>query len=139
MMFSFMVFIGLLSLVMMPFLTIIFIVPKLKDKNHRDTFPYYAVLPSCIILALAVYLKEEKVALPSRACGVVQFYKTYSIRHDHFERITILFDGSKYNRHLRFNESIERKLRGEHVCFEYLDKFEYPDLAESKILKWIDR
>lgn len=39
-MFSFMVLIGLLSLVMIPFLTIIFIVPKLTDKNHRDTFPY---------------------------------------------------------------------------------------------------
>jgi hypothetical protein len=139
MMFSFMVFIGLLSLVMMPFLTIIFIVPKLKDKNHRDTFPYYAVLPGCIILALAVYLKEEKTVLPSQACGVVQFYKTYATRHDDFERITILFDGRKYNRHLRFDEQIERKKKGENVCFEYLDKFEYPDLAESKILKWVDR
>ena len=139
MMFSFMIFIGLLSLVMMPFLTIIFIVPKLKDKNHRDTFPYYAVLPGCIILALAVYLKEEKTVLASKACGVVQFYKTYATRHDDFERITILFDGRKYNRHLRFDEQIERKKKGENVCFEYLDKFEYPDLAESKILKWVDR
>ena len=139
MMFSFMVFIGLLSLVMIPFLTIIFIVPKLKDKNHRDTFPYYAVLPGCIILALAVYLKEEKTVLPSQACGVVRFYKTYSTRHDHFERITVLFDGSKYNRHLRFDQQIERKKNGQKACFEYLDKFQYPDLAESKILKWIDR
>lgn len=138
-MFSFMVFIGLLSLVMMPFLTIIFIVPKLKDKNHRDTFPYYAVLPGCIILALAVYLKEERVVFPSQACGVVQFYKTYSTRHDHFERITVLFDGSKYNRHLRFDQQIERKKNGQKACFEYLDKFKYPDLAESKIVKWIDR
>ena len=138
-MFSLMIFIGILSLVMMPFLTIIFIVPKLKDKNHRDTFPFYAVLPGCLILALAVYLKEEKPVLVSHACGVVQFYKTYSIKHDHFERITILFDGRKYNRHLRFDEQIERKNKGEKVCFEYLDKFEYPDLAESKILKWVDR
>ena len=34
-MFGMMVFIGLLTLVIVPFLTIIFIVPKLKDKNHR--------------------------------------------------------------------------------------------------------
>ena len=44
-------------------MTVIFIVPKLKDKNHRDTYPYYAVLPGCLILALAAYLKEEKVIL----------------------------------------------------------------------------
>ncbi len=138
-MFSFMVLIGLLSLVIVPFLTIIFIVPKLKDKNHRDTFPFYALLPGCLILALAAYLKEEKVILPSQTCGVVQFYKTYSIKHDHFEQITILFDGRKYNRHLRFDDTILRKNKGEYVCFEYLDKFEHPDLAESKILKWVDR
>ncbi|OTG90966.1 hypothetical protein [Acinetobacter sp. ANC 3813] len=138
-MFSFMVLIGLLSLMMIPFLTIIFIVPKLTDKNYRDTFSYFALLPGCLILVLAAYLKEEKVILPSQACGVVQFYKTYSIKHDYFERITILFEGRKYNRHLRFDESIERKQRGDHVCFEYLDKFKFPDLAESKILKWIDR
>ncbi len=138
-MFSFMIFIGLISLVMIPFITLIFIVPKLKDKNHRDTFPFYALLPGCIILGLAAYLKEEKVILPSQACGVVQFYKTYSIRNDHFERITILFDGRKYNRHLRFDERIERKQRGDRVCFEYLDKFKYSDLADSKIVKWMDQ
>lgn len=92
-MFGMMVFMGLLTLVIVPFMTVIFIVPKLKDKNHRDTYPYYAVLPGCLILALASYLKEEKVILPSQACGVVQFYKTYSTKNDHFERITILFDG----------------------------------------------
>ncbi|NWK74041.1 hypothetical protein HYG93_07025 [Acinetobacter sp. SwsAc6] len=138
-MFGMMVFIGLLTLVIVPFMTVIFIVPKLKDKNHRDTYPYYAVLPGCLILALAAYLKEEKVILPSQACGVVQFYKTYSTKNDHFERITILFDGRKYNRHLRFDDNMSRKDKGVYVCFEYLDKFAYPDLAESKILKWVDR
>ncbi|RKG31420.1 hypothetical protein [Acinetobacter tianfuensis] len=137
-MFGIMVFIGLLTLVFVPFLTIMFIVPKLKDKNHRDTYPFYALLPGCLILALAAYLKEEKVILPSQACGVVQFYKTYSIKHDRFERITILFDGRKYNRHLSFDENLVRKNKGDYVCFEYLDKFENPDLPESKILKWID-
>lgn len=138
-MFGMMVFIGLLTLVIVPFMTVIFIVPKLKDKNHRDTYPYYAVLPGCLILALAAYLKEEKVILPSQACGVVQFYKTYSTKNDHFERITILFDDRKYNRHLHFDDNMSRKDKGAYVCFEYLDKFAYPDLAESKILKWVDR
>jgi len=70
---------------------------------------------------------------------VVQFYKTYSIKHDYFERIAILFEGRQYNRHLRFDKKMLRKNKGDNVCFEYLDKFEHPDLAESKILKWIDK
>ncbi|MCW8040505.1 MULTISPECIES: hypothetical protein [Acinetobacter] len=138
MMFSFVVFVGIISLVMLPFLTLVFIVPKLSNKNHRDTYPFYALLPGFFILIAAACLKEEKTILPSKACGVVQFYKTYSIKHDYFERIAILFEGRQYNRHLRFDKKMPRKNKGDDVCFEYLDKFEHPDLAESKILKWID-
>ncbi|CAB1211520.1 hypothetical protein [Acinetobacter bouvetii] len=136
---TFLVFIGILSLVLLPFLAYVFVVPKLDNINHKQTFPIYSFIPGCLILAFAAFLKEDQSREISQACGKVQFYKTYSIKRDHFERIAIQFDGSKYNRHLRFEKYLEPKQKGEHVCFEYLDKFKNSDLSESKILKWVDK
>lgn len=135
---TFLVFIGILSLVLLPFLTHIFIVPKLKDKNHRDTYPYYALLPGVLILVFAAYLKENQPLVLSQSCGIVQFYKIYKMKHGQFERITIHFDDSKYYRHLRFVETLARKQKGEHVCFELYDKFKNKDIGESKIIRWIE-
>ncbi len=79
------------------------------------------LLPGLFNFSFTTYLKEEKVNFIT-ACGVMH-YKTYSTKHDHFERITILFDGRKYNRHLRFDDNMSRKDKGVYVYFEYLDKF----------------
>ncbi|WP_374663792.1 hypothetical protein [Acinetobacter sp.] len=133
---AFLVFCGILSLVLLPFLSYLFVVPRLKNINHKQTLPFFSLLPGACVLALAAYIKTDRPIEISKACGTVQFYKTYSLRHDHFKRIAILFDGGQYNRHLRFDEHIDRKRTGEQVCFEYLDKFKNPDLAESKILNW---
>ena len=52
--------------------------------------------------------------------------------------ISIRFNGAKYSRHLYFDQHFEKMPQGQTVCFEYLDKFKYPHLSESKLVKWIE-
>lgn len=138
-MLTFILLMGFLSVVFIPMLCMLYVEAKLKNDESKKVCFWLSFIPSICIFMLYGFLKSpHPTVIPSQACGTVQFYKTYSIKHDHFERITILFDERKYNRHLRFDENIQRKNKGDSVCFEYLDKFEYPHLSESKLLKWIE-
>ncbi|NCI78598.1 hypothetical protein [Acinetobacter kanungonis] len=131
-------FLGFLILIICPAYFALYMEAKGGNEDKKKIIFILAFLPGVLVLALAAYLKEDKPIELSQACGVVKFYKTYAVKRDHFERITIQFEHSKYNRHLRFDEKLLRKSKGEYVCFEYLDKFKYSDLAESKILRWIN-
>lgn len=135
-------FLGFMTLILMPFLTYIFIVPKLEDKNHRDIFPIFSFIPSILIFVLAVYMKEDQPIEISKSCGTVQYYKTYSTggRHSRktFERITLQLDDSKYFRHFRFEPNIARQNKGDHVCFEFHDRQKNSQLPESRIINWVE-
>ena len=95
--------------------------------------------PSIWIFMLYSFLKPaHPTVIPFQACGLIQFYQVYKTRSGSFERIVIRFDGATYSRHLLFNGYLARPQKAEHVCFKYLDKFEYPHASKSKLLKWIE-
>ena len=48
------------------------------------------------------------------------------------------FDGAQYSRHLLFDQHLEKMPKAQKVCFEYLDKFKYAHLSESKFVQWIE-
>lgn len=135
---TFLIFFGILLLAICPMYCALYMQAKDRDVDRTKMVLFLAFIPGVLILALAVYLKDDHVLETSRACGVVKFYKTYQLKRDHFERIAIQFDGSKYNRHLRFEENLQKKSKGEYVCFEYWDKYKYTELGESKIIKWMN-
>jgi len=90
-------------------------------------------------LLLYAFLKPDAPpVIPSQACGVIQFYQFNARRGGYFERVSIRFDGAQYNRHLFFDKHLKKIPQGQKACFEYLDKFKYPHLAESKLVKWIE-
>ena len=129
---------GFILTVVLPMLAIMYIVPHVEPQDWKASAPMLLAIPGCVMVGIGFHSYAQKPVDIYQACGKVQFYKTYSVKRDHFERITIQFDGSKYNRHLRFEEYLVRKQKGEHICFEYYDKFKNKNLGESKILKWIE-
>ena len=131
-------FLGFITLILIPFMTYIFIVPKLKDKNHRDIVPILSVIPSILIFIVVLYFKQDLPMERSQNCGEIKSYQVHKTRGGHFERISIRFDQAKYNRHLIFNDTLERKPIGAKVCFEFYDRFKNKDATESTLLKWID-
>lgn len=131
-------FLGFLVLIICPTYCALYMEAIGQNEDRKKITFVLAFIPGCLVLALAASLKEDKPIELSQACGVVKFYKTYAVKRDHFERIAIQFEHSQYNRHLRFDEKLLRKAKGEYVCFEYLDKLKYTDLAESKILRWMN-
>lgn len=135
---KFLGFLGFLILIIGPSYCALYMEATVKNKDRKKIAFVLAFLPGFLVLALAAYLKEDQPIKSSQACGVVKFYKTYEMKRDYIERIAIQFEHSKYNRHLRFDEKLLKKSKGEYVCFEYLDKFRNTDLTESKILRWID-
>lgn len=73
----------------------------------------------------------------------VEYYQTYmtagnKYKRKPFERITIKFDDANYARHFRFDESLVRKNKGDHVCFEFYDRKLNSHIKDSKIIKWLD-
>ena len=129
---------GFMLTVVLPMLAIMYIVPHVEPQDWKASAPMLLAMPGCVMVGIGFHSYAQKPVDIYQACGKVQFYKTYSVKRDHFERIAIKFDGSKYNRHLRFEEYLVRKQKGEHICFEYYDKFKNKNLGESKILKWIE-
>lgn len=79
----------------------------------------------------------------STKCGKVLGYKHYSgcsgrsqTRCHPYERIQIRLDGSEYSRLMRFDGHLQRQNTGEHVCFEFYDRFKYSHLKDSRIINW---
>lgn len=136
----FIVVLGFILVVMLPMAACIFILPQLSENDWKRGTPMFFAIPGLLMIGIGLYnKKEDKPIMPSQACGVVQFYKTYKVRRRaEFERISIRFDDAEYSRHLLFNERLARPNKTAHVCFEYLDKFKYPHLSESTLLKWIE-
>lgn len=135
---TFLLFLGFLVIVLCPMLSVLYAESKEITQDQKKIIFLLAFIPGCLIFVLAAVLKEDHPPVISKACGIVSFYKTYAVRHDYFERIAIQFDGSKYNRHLKFNDDLMRKQKGERVCFEFYDRLKNKDVSESKVIRWID-
>ena len=135
---TFLLFLGFLVIVLCPMVCVLYAEAKGIAQDQKNILLFLAFIPGALIFILATVLKEEHPPVISKACGTVQFYKTYAVRHDNFERIAIQFDGSKYNRHLRFKDDLLRKKKGERVCFEFYDRSKDKDVSESHIFRWIE-
>lgn len=135
---TFLLFLGFLVIVLCPMVSVLYAEAKIFDPERKKIIFFLAFIPGCLIFILVAVLKEDDPPVISKACGIVQFYKTYAVRHGYFERIAIQFDGSKYNRHLRFNDDLMRKQKGERVCFEFYDRSKDKDISESKVIRWLE-
>ncbi|MCO8086595.1 hypothetical protein [Acinetobacter lwoffii] len=139
-MLTFILLLGFFSIVFIPMLTILYAEAKLINNDSKKILFWLSFLPgACIFLLYSVLKPSDPPVMVSKQCGVVQFYQLHRVRGgETFERISIRFEGAKYNRHLLFDQHLEKMPKGQKVCFEYLDKFKYPHLSESKLLKWIE-
>ena len=136
---TFLLFLGFLLIVLCPMVCILYVESKDIAQDQKKVLFFLAFIPGCLIFILATILKEDHPPVIEKACGTVSFYKTYAVRHDYFERIAIQFDGSKYNRHLRFHDDLLRKQKGERVCFEFYDRAKDSNVGESNIFRWIEQ
>ena len=129
---------GFLTIVLCPMVCGLYAEVKITDPDKKKIIFFLALMPGCLIFILVAVLKEDRPPVIFEACGIVQFYKTYSTKGGSFERIAIQFDGSKYNRHLMFDEQLPRKQKGKRVCFEFYDRLKGKEVSESKVLRWIE-
>lgn len=137
-MLTFLLFLGFLLIVLCPMLSALYAESKDIAQDQKKVLFFLAFIPGCLIFILVAALKEDHPPVISKACGSVSFYKTYVVRHDYFERIAIQFDGSKYNRHLRFHDDLMRKQKGDRVCFEFYDRLRDKGVGESTVVRWIE-
>lgn len=138
-MLTFILILGFLSIAICPMAFALHAEVKLKSNDQKKISFWLGFIPgACLFILYAVLKPDHPPVIPSQACGVIQFYKAYQTRGSKKEVVTILFDQAKYHRHLSFEASLDRLQKGQHVCFEYLDKFQYPHLPASKILKWTE-
>ena len=139
-MLTFILLLGFLSIVFIPMFAMLYAENKLINHDSKKVLFWLSFLPSvCIFLLYGVLKPNDPPVIASQQCGVVQFYQVHKTRGGkEFERVSIRFNGAKYSRHLYFDQHFEKMPQGQTVCFEYLDRFKYPHLSESKLLKWIE-
>ena len=139
-MLTFILLLGFLSIVFIPMFAMLYAENKLINHDSKKVLFWLSFLPSvCIFLLYGVLKPNDPPVIASQQCGVVQFYQLHKVRRrEALERVSIRFDGAQYNRHLFFDKHLKKIPQGQKVCFEYLDKFKYPHLAESKLVKWIE-
>lgn len=138
-MLTFILVLGFFSIVFIPMLTMLYSEAKLSNSDSKKVLFWLSfILGVCIFLLYGFLKPHNPPVIPSQVCGIVQFYKVHKTRGGQFERVSIRFDGAKYSRHLLFDERLTRPEKKQRICFEYLDKFKYLHLSESKLLKWIE-
>lgn len=136
-MLTFVLLVGFFSIVFIPMLCMFYIESKSIKNDAKKILFGLSFLPSVCIFLLYGFLKPNNPpVIPSKECGVVQLYQVHKTRGGEFERVSIRFENAKYSRHLLFDQHLEKMPQGQKVCFEYIDKFKYPHLSESKLLKW---
>ncbi|MFH7350181.1 hypothetical protein L1A45_16670 [Acinetobacter variabilis] len=138
-MLTFLLLFGFFSIIFIPMLCMFYSEAKLTTDESKKILFWLSFLPGTSIFLLYAFLKPDAPpVIPSQDCGVIQFYQFNARRGGYFERVSIRFDGAQYNRHLFFDKHLKKIPQGQKACFEYLDKFKYPHLAESKLVKWIE-
>jgi hypothetical protein len=138
-MLTFILVLAFLTIVLCPILSALYAEAKLQTSDHKKMLFCLGFIPGiCLFVLYAVLKPNDPPVTASQACGVVQFYKVHKTRAGQFERVSIRFEDSKYNRHLLFKDGLDRPKQGEYVCFDYLDKLKYSHLSESKLLSWAE-
>lgn len=139
-MLTFILLLGFFSIVFIPMLSMLYAEAKLIKDDSKKILFWLSFLPgACIFLLYGVLKPDDPPVIPSKACGVVQSYQVHKTRGGkEFEGVIIRFDGAQYSRHLLFDQHLEKMPKAQKVCFEYLDKFKYPHLSESKFVQWIE-
>lgn len=138
-MLSFILILGFLSIVMCPMLCMLYAEAKFINNDYKKILFGVSFLPGVCIFMLYGFLKpNDPPVMTSKACGVVQSYQVHQTRGGQFERVVIRFDGAEYSRHLLFDSQLKKMPEDRHICFEYIDKFKYPHLSASKLIKWIE-
>lgn len=141
-MISFFMILAMISMFAWPFYTI-FYIPKLREKEWNMKTMIILFIPTAVLLGITFYLLKQPKDVISKNCGAVEYYQTYmtagnKYKRKPFERITIKFEDANYARHFRFDESLVRKNKGDHVCFEFYDRKLNSHIKDSKIIKWLD-
>ena len=139
-MLTFILLLGFFSIVFIPMLCMLYSEAKLTQDDSKKVLFWLSFLPGVCIFLLYSFLKpNDPPVIPSKECGVVQFYQMHKVRGgNEFERVSIRFDGAQYSRHLFFDKHLDKLPQGQKACFEYLDKFKYPHLSESKFIQWVE-
>lgn len=120
----------------------IFYMSIYKGKKLQPFVIYPVMLtPPALVLGLSAYLSDIQQDVISEQCGVIQAYQTYmgsgnKNKRQSFERVTILFDGQKYPRHLRFMADLSKKEIGQQVCFQFYDRKLNSHLKDSRLIAW---
>ncbi|MGE8559663.1 MAG: hypothetical protein ACN6NJ_01755 [Acinetobacter sp.] len=70
-------------------LAIMYIVPHVEPQDWKASAPMLLAIPGCVMVGIGFHSYVQKPVDIYQACGKVQFYKTYSVKRDHFERIAI--------------------------------------------------
>ncbi|ENW30982.1 hypothetical protein [Acinetobacter lwoffii] len=131
---------GFLTIAICPIGCALYAEAKLQNEDRKKILFWLGFIPgTCLFILYAVLKPNDPPVIPSKECGVVQFYQMHKVRGgNEFERVSIRFDGAQYSRHLFFDKHLDKIPQGQKACFEYLDKFKYPHLSESKFVQWIE-
>lgn len=119
-------------------------IPKYREQKYPPMVIYLiALTPSALFIGMAAYLSDLQKDVISEQCGVIQAYQTYMTagnrnKRQSFERVTILFDGQKYSRHLRFSDQLSKKEIGKRVCFQFYDRKLNSHLKDSSLIGWMN-
>lgn len=110
---------------------------------HTPVLKQYIALfsPSAVLLAVYLYYSEQQSVIRSQACGIVMGYQSYMSsgnknKRKPFERVEIVFNDTKYTRHLRIDEKIQKLPTGTKACFEYYDRKLNPHMQDSVLIQW---
>src|SRR5690606_18264907 len=121
---------GFLTIAICPIGCALYAEAKLQNEDRKKILFWLGFIRgTCLFILYAVLKPNDPPVIPSKECGVVQFYQMHKVRGgNEFERVSIRFDGAQYSRHLFFDKHLDKIPQGQKACFEYLDKFKYPHL-----------
>ncbi len=115
--------------------------------NYRNAqisgFKLYLMLcgPTAVLLVIYIYYAAQQTEIRSQSCGTVVGYQSYMSsgnknKRKPFERVEIVFNDTKYTRHLRIDEKIQKLPAGTKACFEYYDRKLNPHMQDSVLIQW---
>ena len=111
--------------------------------THTSVLMQYAILfgPAAILFTGYIYYSAQQTEIRSQTCGTVVAYQSYMSsgnknKRQSFERVEMIFNDTKYARHLRMDKDLQKVSVGSKVCFEYYDRKLNPHLKDSVLIQW---
>src|SRR5690606_32168139 len=111
---------GFLTIAICPIVCALYAEAKLQNEDRKKILFWLGFIPgTCLFILYAVLKPNDPPVIPSKECGVVQFYQMHKVRGgNEFERVSIRFDGAQYSRHLFFDKHLDKIPQGQKACFE---------------------